>query len=288
VEALTLPSAGEFFVAMAKAGRPNWSPVGRVAISMSASERPQIALSIGLLLTDGYLAVETQNSQDMKNISRDGLEMARRLNVGENVLSRGLSLTDFAENNEWNSLREEIEAAQNEVKISLSEQKDDPLAFLISLGSWLRSIQAGATLVSANYDPEPAALLRQAPLARIYQERLEEQPARILSNELIQLIARVLPEMEAAMQSANGVNGGSTLSKEAVEKVTQLSTLVVSRIAGALPPAEIPPGPTAESTGGSTAEPGLESAPSPQPGVSGPDAAPPAAASDPTPEESAP
>ena len=233
LEGLTLPSPGEFFVAMAKAGRPNWGPVGRIAVTLNSSERCQIALSIGLLLADGYLAVENQNSQDMKNISRDLLEMSKRLNVGENVLARGRSLTDFSENNEWNTLREELEATQNEIKISLTEQKDDPLAFLISLGSWLRTVQAGATLVEAAYAPEPAALLQQAPLVEIYRERLKKLPIRLQEAPLTQLIADVLQKMMPLMQPDETQ---TALSPAAIHALSVEATRATSRIAGALPP----------------------------------------------------
>ena len=38
--------------------------------------------------------------------------------MSENVLSRGNSINEFAENSEWDALQEELEATQNEVKAS--------------------------------------------------------------------------------------------------------------------------------------------------------------------------
>jgi hypothetical protein len=44
--------------------------------------------------------------------------------VSEQLLSRGNSINEFAENNEWDTLQEELEATQNEVKSSMQSHAD--------------------------------------------------------------------------------------------------------------------------------------------------------------------
>lgn len=234
LSALTFPSPGEFFAALSKAGRPNLSAAGRVPVPMSISERPRIALVVGLLLADGYLAIENQNSQDMKNIGRDLIEMAKKLNAGEHVVSRGRSITDFAENNDWNSLREELEATRNEIRISLTAQKDPGLSLMVSLGAWLRSIQAGALIVSNQYDAGPASLFRQDAMVDAWQRRAAILPNRFLENPWVYFILGQTSDIGRLMDSQNA---GSEVPCEAeIARIEALTGFIIAQLV------EIPPG----------------------------------------------
>jgi len=234
LSALTFPSPGEFFTALSKAGRPNLSAAGRVPVPMSISERPRIALVVGLLLADGYLAIENQNSQDMKNIGRDLIEMAKKLNAGEHVVARGRSITDFAENNDWNSLREELEATRNEIRISLTAQKDPGLSLLVSLGAWLRSIQAGALIVSRQYDASPASLFRQETLVEAWQRRAAILPSRFLENPWVFFILGQTADIGRLMKQKDS-EAEAPCEKEIAE-IEALTGLIISQLV------EIPPG----------------------------------------------
>ena len=103
--------------------------------------RAQIALNLGGLIADGFIAVEAKDGQQVKNIGTDIIKLAKALGVSENVLSRGNSINEFAENNEWDTLQEELEATQNEVKASMQSHADQDLVILVSLGGWIRGTQ---------------------------------------------------------------------------------------------------------------------------------------------------
>src|SRR3954452_2929143 len=115
-DSITIPTPGELFAALQKPGKPNWTGAYRGPIPTTYSNRAQMALNLGGLIADGFIAVEAQDSQQVRNIGADILKLAKGLGVSENVLSRGKSINDFAENNEWEALQEELEATQNEVK----------------------------------------------------------------------------------------------------------------------------------------------------------------------------
>src|SRR6266446_7928620 len=114
----------------------------RTQIATSYKNRPQIALNLGTLIADGFIAVEAQDSQLVKNIGTDIIKLAKALGVSENVLSRGKSINEFAEGDEWDALQEELEATQNEVKSSMQSHRDQDLVILVSLGGWIRGTQA--------------------------------------------------------------------------------------------------------------------------------------------------
>src|SRR3712207_6298699 len=88
-DTLTIPTPAELFTALAKPGKPNWAAHYRGPTSMSFSNRAQLALNLGGLVADGFIAVEAQDAQQVKNIGADILKLAKALGVSENVLGRG-------------------------------------------------------------------------------------------------------------------------------------------------------------------------------------------------------
>ncbi len=226
VESLTIPSPGEFFAAISKTGRPNWSEAGRSPVNLGASARPQIAMNLGTMVADGYLAVENQDGQQVKNIGRDIMAMAKKLNVGESVMARGKSIGDFAENNDWNALKEELEATQNEVKLTLMEQKDKDLVVLISLGAWLRGLEVATVMIPKKFSPEASALLRQPGVVSYFIDHIEALPENARKDEILMNIhGRMLKILEAIQ-----VDPSHEFSKEEVEALRALTVPAVEVI----------------------------------------------------------
>src|SRR5471030_1253760 len=60
IDAVTVPTPGELFAAIDKIGKPNWQGQYRKPIETAYSSRPQIALNLGGLVADGYIAVEAE------------------------------------------------------------------------------------------------------------------------------------------------------------------------------------------------------------------------------------
>jgi hypothetical protein len=126
-DAISIPTPGELFAALSKPGKPNWIGQYRGPVPTTYRNRAQIALNLGGLIADGFIAVEAKDSQQVKNIGSDIIKMAKALGVSENLLSRGNSINEFAEDDDWDTLQEELEATQNEVKSSMQTHSDQGL-----------------------------------------------------------------------------------------------------------------------------------------------------------------
>lgn len=183
--------------ALNKEAKPNWQSEYRQPIPTTYSSRPQIALNIGGLIADGYIAVEAEDSQQVKNIGRDIISLAKTLGVSESVISRGNSIFDFADNNEWSALKEELEATQNEVKLAMEDQHDSELISLVTLGGWIRGTEVISNYIAANYTPGAAKLLRQPAIVSLMQAKLAALPDKLQSDPLIQEIKARLGDIEA-------------------------------------------------------------------------------------------
>src|SRR5262249_23087089 len=82
-DAITIPTPGELFAALASPAKPDWASRYRGPISINYKTRTQIALNLGGLIADGFIAVEAQDTQQVKNIGGDIIKMARALGVSE-------------------------------------------------------------------------------------------------------------------------------------------------------------------------------------------------------------
>ena len=142
-DSISIPTPAELFAALEKSGKINWSSQYRGPIPMTYRNRAQIALNLGGLIADGFIAVEAKDGQHVKNIGSDIIKLAKALGVSESLLSRGNSINEFAENNEWDTLNEELEATQNEVKSSMQSHADQDLVILVS-SWWLDSRHASS------------------------------------------------------------------------------------------------------------------------------------------------
>ena len=195
-DSLTIPTPGELFAALEKPGKPDWAGQYRTPIPMTYRNRAQIALNLGGLIADGFIAVEAQDSQQVKNIGTDIIKLAKALGVSENVLSRGNSINEFAENSEWDALQEELEATQNEVKASMQSHSDQDLVILVSLGGWIRGTQVVSASIIKNYDERSAKVLRQPAVVSFIHSKMNEIGTELRNEPLVKTVSDQLPALE--------------------------------------------------------------------------------------------
>ena len=226
-ESVTIPTPGEFFAAMDEQGQPNWTQMFAPKSAGVTASREQMALMLGVLVADGYIAVEAQDGQGVKNTGKDIINLARKLNVSQSVISRGNSINDFAENNDWSALREELEATQNEVKLSMAEQKDKDLVILVTVGAWIRGTQVASDFISKNYSPGLAGLLRQPSIVEYLLAELGRIPERMQKDPLI---AEVKQKLQATLELVH-TKDRTPPGPEAVKDVSATMDSLVNDIA---------------------------------------------------------
>ena len=193
---MSIPTPAELFSALGKPGKTNWSSQYRGPMPMTYRNRAQIALNLGGLIADGFIAVEAKDSQQVKNIGSDIIRLAKALGVSESLLSRGNSINDFAEHNEWDTLNEELEATQNEVKSSMQSHADQDLVILVSVGGWIRATQVVSGAIVKNYDERSAKVLRQPTLVRLMQSKVNEISPELRAEPLVKDVSEQLTGIE--------------------------------------------------------------------------------------------
>src|SRR5213596_532640 len=195
-DSISIPTPGELFAALGKSEKTNWSGQYRGAMPVTYRNRAQIALNLGGLIADGFIAVEAKDSQQVKNIGSDIIKLSKALGVSENLLSRGNSINEFAENDEWDTLQEELEATQNEVKSSMQSHSDQDLVILVSLGGWIRGTQVVSGAIMRNYDERSAKVLRQPAVVALIQSKIGEISPQLRGEPLVKNVSQQLTGIE--------------------------------------------------------------------------------------------
>src|SRR5215831_4330080 len=231
-DSITVPTPGELFAALSKAGKINWSAQYRAPIPTTYANRAQIALNLGGLIADGFIAVEAKDGQQVKNIGSDIIKLAKALGVSEKLLSRGSSINEFAENNEWDTLQEELEATQNEVKSSMQSHADQDLVILVSLGGWIRGTQVVTSAIMQNYDERTAKVLRQPALVHFMQSKINEISPELRNQPLVKDVNDQLTKLEKLVSFP----AGKAPDKEEVRKINEAVGKLMEEIESKEPP----------------------------------------------------
>ncbi len=198
-EGFSVPSPGELFAAFDKIGKPDWAAFARKQGPTHHTSRPLIALNLGVRLADGFLAVETQDRQQVKNIVTEIKLLAKILGLEQEFMGRSNSITAFADNRQWDALNEELEAVQSEISSVMGGRRDEDLATLMLLGSWLHSVEIASAVVSTGYTIEGAKILRQPAIGGVFAARLAAMPYKFRIVVPIAEIQVRLPQLEAAL-----------------------------------------------------------------------------------------
>lgn len=212
--------------ALNKEKKPDWATLMRAPIPTAFSSRSQAALNLGGLIADGYIAVEAEEPQQVKNIGKDILALTKTLGVQEGIINRGKSLTEFAEQKQWDVLKEELEATQNEVKVAMAEKEDQDLVTLVTVGGWIRGTEVISGYVAKNHTENSARLLRQPAIVAYLRERVNALPEKIRDDPAVKKVRTKLVEIEKAVSFPRDASS----SPESVKQLAILTSDLVKEI----------------------------------------------------------
>jgi len=226
-DALSIPTPGELLAALNKLGKLDWSSKFRAPIATSFPSRAQMALNLGGLIADGYIAVEAEDTQQVKNLGKDILALGKNLGVSKEILDRGKSLTEFADNKQWDVLKEELEATQNEVKEAMERNKDPDLVNLVTLGGWIRGTEVLSGWVGEHYTEAGAKLLRQPGIVNFLSSRVEALPEKTRNENCVKKTQAKLQEIQTAVSFPRE----TPPSQDSIKQLHQLSADLMKDLA---------------------------------------------------------
>ncbi len=188
-----------------------------------------LALEMGYLMADGFIAVRSGHMNDIKPIALDLTRYGKAMGVGERMNVHSASLLENAEKGQLERFKENLAATQSDVNAELTALRDPDLAHLIALGGWIRALDASAAAIEARFDVATAATIFYADAPEYFNEVLSYLNPQTGSHLKVARMRAILREMAAQMRLAPGE--APTLEKvRALHATTQrLSTLVVGK-----------------------------------------------------------
>jgi hypothetical protein len=225
VEDVIVPVPSEIFGVLDKLQSPNWHEIMRPVKSSPSGQRPQIALLLGNVIAEGFIAVEAKDGEEVKKIGKAVKNLAKAINVEKSVTARSNSIIEAADKKDWQKVRLELDGALRDVRAAMTEMQDDQLAQLVSLGGWLRGTEALTTVVAKNYSKDGAELLHQPRLLEHFQQRLSEMDGRLKNHALVARIHKRLPEIRPLIADPNG-----DIPKKSVEQIRSITGDLIQAI----------------------------------------------------------
>jgi hypothetical protein len=228
VDQVVVPVPSEVFAVLDKLGKPNWPEVLRPQKGMATPSggKEQVSLLLGVVIAEGFIAVEAENPEEVKNIGNSVRSLAKAIGVEKAVRSRANSIVEFADKRRWSEVRKELDAALSDVRQAMIELNSESLAQLVSLGGWLRGTEALAIVVGKNYTKDGAELLHQPVLVDHFNVRLKALPVEMQKGELISKILEGLKEIQPLM----GVSNGNNISEKDVKDLGNRCGELVSAV----------------------------------------------------------
>src|SRR5947209_11433198 len=200
VEDVVVPLPNEIFGALNKLGAVNWKEHVRSDKGTNFTERPRIALLLGTVIADGFVAVQAEDAAAVKEIGQRVLALAKGIGVGNSITPHAKAIIEAADKRNWENVRQELDRTQNSVQQAMNEVHDEKLSQLVSLGGWLRGTEVLTSVVKQHFSPDGAELLHQPDLLSYFQTRLEAMPE--FRMELLKQIHGALVEVKPMIDVA--------------------------------------------------------------------------------------
>lgn len=222
VDNVIVPLPSEVFNVLDKIGSPNWKDELR-DISIQTGKRYQIALLLGTVIADGFVAVEATDTERVKTIGRDVLKLSAAIGVEDAVKARSNSIIEKADAGDWRGVRRELDGAQHDVRDAMTQLDDDQLANLVSIGGWLRGTEVLTSILKKTYSEDGADLLHQPDLLLHFQNQLKAMPSSIRKSSLVGQIENRLREVAPLIQT-------NDISKRSVGEINDITKALVKSI----------------------------------------------------------
>ena len=217
VENVVVPLPNEVFGALNKLGGVNWREYVRNEKGANFTERPRIALLLGAVIADGFIAVQAEDAPTVKEIGQRVLALSKYIGVSSSITAHAKAITDAADKRNWAGVRQELDKTQNSVQQAMNEVHDEKLSQLVSLGGWLRGTEVLTAVVNKRYSDEGAELLHQPDLLSYFESRLQAMPE--FNLKLLDDIRAALVEVKPLIDVGN-----KKIPPDSVKKINDITT----------------------------------------------------------------
>jgi hypothetical protein len=228
VDDVVVPVPSEVFSVLDKLGEPNWNQEIRAVDIPTSSDRTRLSLLFGYVVAEGFVAVQAEDKEAVKEAGRDVISLAKALGLSKSVLPHAQSILDAADRGDWKAIRKEFDRTQQTVRVTMEEMKDADLSQCVSLGGWLRGTASVTSVVKKAFSADRAELLNQPMLVEHFVATIGKMPSSTREHDLLRSIRKGL---DAVLERMEGAVDGFT--KDAVVDIGTTCEGLLSEITSA-------------------------------------------------------
>ena len=238
IEDVIVPVPSEIFEVLDELGQPNWRVEMRPQANANLSDRYEIALQFGVVVADGFIAVQAEDQQTVQNLGREVLDLAGKLGLRAAVLQHATSIDEGAKKGDFEAVRQELDRTQSTVRNEMKRLRDSELAQCVSIGGWLRGTEVVTSLISKSYSAEKAELLNQPGLVDHFIAAVGAMKPDVRGAEKMVEVKEGLEAIQSAMRPAGEE---TVIAPDAVGEMLEVSSRLVHRVTGDKPTAKTTP-----------------------------------------------
>jgi len=188
-------------------------------------ERENLAIEIGFLISEGFLAVQAGDMKKVQELAAKLSTYSNALGAGEKVKGHAASILEHSKKNEIAKLKKELSATQDDVEKELILLQDVDLAHLISLGGWLRALEVSTLAVDKKFSEERAKLLYREDIADYYEYALNSMKPSLKNKANFKALTANMTALKKVMLLKDAQKptkeGMATISKLTKDSVAQ-------------------------------------------------------------------
>ena len=199
VEDVVVPVPSEVFSVLDKLGEPNWRQEIRSLDLPKTPDRTKLSLLFGLVVAEGFVAVQAEDKEAVKDIGREVIDLATALGLIKSVRPHAQAILDAADKSDWASIRKEFDQTQKTVRDSMEQMKDADLSQCVSMGGWLRGTASVTSVIGKSFSADRAELLNQpmlvehfiASIAKMSKDKKDHANVADISKGLKNILAKM-------------------------------------------------------------------------------------------------
>src|SRR5215475_7821490 len=125
VHGVAVPVPKEIFRSLDQFRDANWAAVKRpeVARWKSHGDQAQIATLLGVVIAEGFIAMEAKDSTEVQSLGNNVISLAGGLGIRDRALRRSRSIMELADKNEWSQARKEWDGVLSDLETGMIEIK---------------------------------------------------------------------------------------------------------------------------------------------------------------------
>lgn len=200
VNQFTAPSIKKLFQDLAELGPLPYEKLRRDIPKDTPRDRVRVALSLGMLIADGFLMVHTEKISEFEDVGRGVLKHAKVLGAGDRISRHTKTILENSIDGDWETLKNELAKTQADVEAEMVLLRDHEIAHLISLGGWIRAMEITSTAALDPFSEEKARKLARPDLIEYFLYGMEDLSPRLRERDPLRTVQQ---ELEKVYQIVN-------------------------------------------------------------------------------------